>query len=309
MLIFALIACTSGQTSSTASNDTASSPAQPPGIVPFRAATFNIDWLSPRDSDAGDMVPRNDRDREMIRTLITEYDLSLVALQEIEGRAALEALGFDGSWSWEVGRSGRSQNPALLYRADRFEVLDVFELDLPGDGDSARSPLVATIEHVDGLSFVVIVVHFFAYDDDASSSSRQRQARELHDWLGTTMPSQLGEDLSERVVLLGDFNDTVEGINPSYPSLSVFADDDTWRIATLQADGASTVSYNSVIDHVILSAEMVERWTGASSETGVNIIYHDAIEPWASYGGGYSGAQNISSHRPVTLSFNAGALD
>jgi endonuclease/exonuclease/phosphatase family metal-dependent hydrolase len=245
----------------------------------------------------------------MIRTLITEYDLSLVALQEIEGSAALEALGFDTSWSWEVGRSGRSQNLALLYRADRLAVRDVFELDLPGDGSSARNPLVATVEHASGLSFVVVVVHFFSSDDDAASSSRQRQALELHDWLEESMAARLGDDLAERVVLLGDFNDTVEGINPSYPSLTVFAEDSTWRIATLQADGASTVRYNSIIDHVILSAGMVDRWTGASSDTGVNIIYHDAIDPWASYSDGYNAEQNVSSHRPVTLSFNAGQLD
>ncbi|MFT4977658.1 MAG: endonuclease/exonuclease/phosphatase family metal-dependent hydrolase [Myxococcota bacterium] len=309
MLYLVMLACTAGDDTRTVAEDTGPDGAGYGEIVPFRAATFNIDWLSPRDSDRDDVVPRNSRDREMIRTLITEYDLSLVALQEIEGAGAISALGFDDSWSWVAGDSGWSLNPALLYRSDRFSVTDVFEVELPGQSDGYRDPLVAVVEHTTGLSFVVVVVHLAAYDDDASSSLRQGQATSLHGWLSDDLAGRVGADLAERVMLLGDFNDTVGGINDRYPSLSVFDEDEYWRIATKQVDGASTVYFSSVIDHAILSPEMTARWTGESSETGCNVIYHDAIDPWASYGGGYGDEQNISSHRPVTLGFNAGTLD
>lgn len=302
MLWIALLACTAGKDPADTgkTNDTGGDSGGSNTIVPFRAATFNIDWLSPNDSNAADMVPRNGRDREMIRTLITEYDLSLVSLQEIEGAAALDALGFDDTWDHVVGDSGRSQNPALLYRSDRFTVLDSFEVAVVNN-DYDRDPLFVTLEHAEGFQFTVVVVHHAAYDDNDASRQRQQQASALHDWLGRNLAD-------EPVAIMGDFNDTVEGINASYPSLPVFDEDDAWRIATTQIDGDTTV-YGSVIDHVILSEAMAERWTGAGSDTGCNVIYHDALEPWSSYAGGYNGEQNISSHRPVTLSFNAGSLD
>lgn len=308
MLLMFLFACTSG-IDTAADTDVSPEDTPAPGeIIPFRAATFNIDWLSPRDSNAGDVVPRNDRDREMIRTLITDYDLSLVALQEIEGSTALRALDFADEWSWEVGSSGRSQNPALLYRNDRFSVVDAVEVDLPGASDSYRDPMVVSVDHSDGLAFVVVVVHMPSGDDTAASALRQQQGRELHTWLEQDLAAQVGEDRARNVVLMGDFNDTFEGINTQYPSLDVFSDDPNWRIATQQADGDSSINYSSIIDHVILSPDMALRWTGEASKTGVNVIYHDAIEPWSNYSGGYDDTQNISSHRPVTLSFNAGQL-
>jgi len=304
MLFTLLLACTGAKDTAT-TIDTGESVDTTPSIVPFRAATFNIDWLSPRIADAGDRVPRSARDHEMIRTLLVEYDLSLVALQELEGAAAIEALGFDDTWDWEVGSTGGSQNLGLLYRSDRFRVDDVIEVNLPNTYDLSKDPMVVSLTHASGLSLVVVVVHMAAFDDDDASAYRQDQTESLHTWLTAELPTRVGDDLASRVAIMGDFNDTVEGINSRYPSLSVFDDDEDWRIATTQIDGTTIISYNSVIDHAILSAGMAERWTGAASETGCNVIYHDAIPPWSDYSGGYNDEQNISSHRPVTLSFDA----
>ena len=296
-----------------APTDDSASPADSGGpvpgeVVPFRVATFNIGWLSPRISDSSDVKPRNEKDHEMIRTLITEHDLSLIALQEIEGQAALDVLGFDGDWSYVVGTTGWSQNPALLYRSDRLTVSDVRELHLPGTEGTSKDPLVATVKHSSGVTFLAVVIHLKPYEDPESAAYRYSQVEELTAWLTDELPQLYPPQLAENVLIMGDFNDTFEGINPDWQALSVLEDTPGWRFATRQADGTSNIYYDALIDHIVLSDALAERWTEADSATGCHVIYHDQLAPWSSYTGGYGGKQNISDHRPVSITLNAGLL-
>ena len=272
---------------------------------PFNIATFNIDWLSPRVADPDDWAPRNTIDHQLLHSLIEDHALDLVALQEIEGQAALDVLRFEDPWASVVGDSGWSQNLAILYRSDVFTVDDVREVQLPGTDWPDRYPLVATVRHASGLTFTLVVVHHAAYADAPSAAYRQNQARELRGWLDTGLPEQVPTQLAQSVVVMGDFNDDFEPLNPDYPSLDLIEAGGAWRFATRQAEAASSIGYGSLIDHIVLSADMVGRWPEQAAARSARVIQHDTLEPWASYSGGYGNDQNLSSHRPVWITLDA----
>lgn len=298
-----LLACTATEDPAATGRDPLDT--APPAQDLFRIATFNIDWLSPRTADSGDRRPRNSTDHQLLRSLIEQHSLDLIALQEIEGQAALDVLRFGAPWESVVGQSGWSQNLALLYRSDLFSIENVREVQLPGADWPDRFPLVATVRHVDGLTFTVVVVHHTAQASDAEAAYRYRQATGLREWLDVELPEQVPVQLAQSVVMLGDFNDDFEPINPDYPSLEPLETGDTWRFATRQAEAPSTIRYGSVIDHIVLSADMVRRWPEQAAANACHVILHDALEPWSNYTGGYGNDQNLSSHRPVWIALDA----
>jgi endonuclease/exonuclease/phosphatase family metal-dependent hydrolase len=105
-----------------------------------------------------------------------------------------------------------------------------------------------------------ILVHAKANTSPTATSYARRQsaAAELHDTIQTYFAEQ-------NVIVLGDFNDDLDqtitsGINPPTTSYSSFTTDNanffSPTLALSLAGKKSTVSYNDVIDHVMLSNEM-----------------------------------------------------
>lgn len=298
-----LLGCTDPKDSGEPTGDTARG-----GTIesdPFRVATFNIDWLSPRIADPDDWRPRNTIDHQLLHSLIEDNALDLIALQEIEGQAALDVLRFEAPWASVVGDSGWSQNLAVLYRSDLFTVDDVREIRLPGTDWPDRFPLVATVRHVSGLTFTLVVVHHAAYADAESAAYRYNQAGQLREWLDEGLPEQVAPQLAQSVVVLGDFNDDFTPLNRDYPSLDLLETGEVWRFTTRQADGPSSIGFGSLIDHILLSADMVQRWPESAAASGAHVIEHDVLEPWSNYAGGYRNDQNLSSHRPVWITLDA----
>ena len=295
--------CTAPKDSGDTAADSGAAPAAQ--MDPFRLATFNIDWLSPRIADPDDRRPRNNIDHQLLHSLIEEHQLDIVALQEIEGQGALDVLRFGDPWDSVVGEQGWSQNLAVLYRSDRFTLEDVREVQLPGTEWPDRFPLVATVRHLDGLTFTLVVVHHNAYAGAADSAYRYNQAKRLREYLDQDLPDEVAPQLARSVVVAGDFNDDFTPLNSAYPSLETLETGDKWRFATRQAEAPTNIGYDSTIDHIVLSADMVPRWTERDAAKGCHVIQHDTLEPWSDYGGGYGNDQNISSHRPVWIALDA----
>lgn len=303
LLAALLVGCTDPKDPADAAGDDTGGPVVE--TDPFRLATFNIDWLSPRVADPDDWRPRNSIDHQLLNSLILEHELDIVALQEIEGQAALDALRFGDPWASVVGTEGWSQNLAILYRSDLFTVEDVREIRLPGTDWPDRFPLVATVRHVDGMTFTLVVVHNNAYADDVDAAYRYNQTARLREYLDVGLPEEVAPQLAQSVVVAGDFNDDFDPLNADYPSLELMEEGELWRFATRQADAATTIGYESTIDHIVLSADMVKRWTERDAAGGCHVILHDELEPWSNYSGGYGNDQNISSHRPVWITLDA----
>ena len=280
---------------------------EPGPLQPLRVASFNANWLwaTPGSGE----VRRNATDYEMVGRLLTDNGLELVGLQEIDGAVALNQLRLEGDWEWITGRSGWNQRVAIAWRDDLLQVSNVYEVQLPSFEGSNKQPLFGEVRSRTGdLSFLFVVVHHKPYNDPDSAQERFDQAAELHAWLRDTAPSVVSEPIfAENIVLLGDFNDTFAGINPDWPSLDVFTSDPGWDFATAYTSHYTQISYQSQIDHIALSAPLMDSWVDARSDAGVEVIPHEQLEPWSNYPGGYNDPEpTISDHRPVWLRMEHG---
>lgn len=275
-------------------------------------ASFNAEWLADHYTTAAterdDFQPRLAADYEMIRGLILAYDLDVIGLQEVEGDGAMELLGLPSRYAWVTGDTGWSQNLVIAYRSDRFTLDNVREVRLPSDSGAARAPLVGELRSRDGtLGFTLVVVHNNPYDDLNEARLRARQVEELVDWLTDELPDTADGELAEQVIVLGDFNDTFEGINPGVPSLGPIEERAGLRFASRNTSSFSYIDFRSLIDHIALSPALLDRWTDRDDPEGFRPIAHDELDPWASYSDGYRGVPNISDHRPVWVQLETGA--
>ena len=265
----------------------------------LQVGTFNIDWLA--DHHGSEYTPRNDVDYGMIRQLIVEYDLDLMAMQEIEGEGALDLLELPEQYAYAVGDTGWSQNPAILYRADRVSVANVREVTLPSYDWPNKAPLLADVRAIDGsLAFTFAVVHFVPFADYDNATERERQVLELHRYLTEDLEF-LGNDppFVDHVVVAGDFNDTFAGIHDHVDSLAAFEHDPVFLFATVYTEFYTELSYQSKIDHVVMTQNLAPAYLNGGQQGACHVIAHDQISPYADYEGGWGGGQNISSHRPV----------
>lgn len=265
----------------------------------IQLATFNVQWLT---EDPLFETRRNDVDHGMIRSLITEHGLDLIMLQEVEGEAGMAHLDLPSQWSWTAGETGWSQNIVLLWRNDLFVVEDVREVDLPSTENPSKLPLVARVRTTAGdLALTVIGIHTKPFTDDENAAYRYTQQAELAQWVSGELPDLFDGDYADNVAILGDYNDTFEGLNAGWKSIEPIENGLGYTLATHTATTHTQVDYDSLIDHIALSPALASRWTEAGQEGGAHIIAHDELSPWSDYTGGYRDQQNISDHRPVWL--------
>ena len=267
----------------------------------LQVGTFNIDWLA--DHYGSEYTPRNEVDYGMIRQLVVEYDLDLLALQEIEGTGALELLELPDGWAFAVGETGWSQNPAILYRSDRVAVDNVREVYLPSYDWPNKAPLLADVSATAGtLAFTFVVVHLVPFADYDNASERETQVTELYRYLTEDQGFLGGEPpYVDHVLVAGDFNDTFAGIHEQVDSLDVFESDPDFLFATRDTDDYTELSYQSKIDHLVMTESLAPAYLNAGELGACHVIAHDRIDPYADYEGGWGGEQNISSHRPVWI--------
>jgi endonuclease/exonuclease/phosphatase family metal-dependent hydrolase len=267
----------------------------------LQVATFNSSWLWAAYGEG--YTPRNTVDYAMIARLFQGFDLDLVGLQEVDGEGALALLELPEPWAWAVGETGWSQNPAILWRADRLRVENVREVHLEGNEWPTKDPLVADVQSLDGsLAFTFVVVHHAAYSDNESAAQRYAQAVALHAWLVDELATEQDHaPFSDHVLVGGDFNDAFTPLNSAWPSLEVFEDDPGFAFATRDAEDYSQISYRSLIDHLVLSEALWSAYRDMGQPGACQVVAHDLLSPWSDYDGGYGGRQNISDHRPVWI--------
>ncbi len=268
-----------------------------PGAL--QVGTFNADWLWA--GYEGGYYPRNAVDYAMMARIFGAFDLELVALQEVNGDAAMALLGLPQEWSWALGESGWSQNPGVLWRNDRVRVDNVRELSLPTNEWPSKDPLVVDVTALDGgLAFTLVVVHHKPYSGTEDAALRYAQAEQLHDWIvGDLALETHRAPFHDHVLVAGDFNDDFVPLNSGYPSLSVFEDDPWFTFLTRDTEDYSQVPYRSLIDHLVVSEPLLAAYAEHGQPDGCKVIAHDEISPWSDYDGGFGGGQNISDHRPV----------
>lgn len=266
----------------------------------FQVGTFNIDWLM--DEYGGDFTPRNRTDFRHVASLVRAIDVEVLALQEIDGEGALDRLNLPPVWDRVVGRSGWSQNPAVLVRTDRARILSSREVRLPSNEFPSKDPLVVEVERLsDGAVYWIVVLHLHPFTDLEAVEARRTQAEEVAEWLATAT-DDAGVPVLDRAIVVGDLNDTHDGISRHGPAAGALLDHPALTVASDACDGGTTLGYESRIDHVLLGATPAAAWTSAGETCA--IVRHDDLSPWSDYEGGWRARSNISSHRPIFVTLD-----
>jgi len=266
----------------------------------LQVGTYNAEWLSNAygPNDPSGYVPRNQVDYEQIASLLTSIDVDILAMEELYGSGALHLLNLPRVWEFEVGTTGGSrQRLGLLYRSDKVSVHDVREVHLDANiSNGYKDPLVAEVRSLEGgWEITAIVVHMKAFSDAESVDRRAMQIEDLNEWLLTaTDPG--GDPVIHQAVIIGDLNDTVEGIGYK-PTLKPLLDNPDLFFVSEQCSGGTVIGWESRIDHVVFSTRLAPRHR--TDDGGCHITRHDDLSPWNDYAGGYNNTQNISDHRPI----------
>lgn len=313
LLPFVAAACGGGGDSS----DPVTPPVDPPAgdtaiAIPaqgtattFDVATWNIEWFG----DPGNGPQDDDRQLNRVRDVIRGADLELWGVQEVTGVAHFSRLldslpGYDGLLandpSVELGPAfysdfgGNEQKVGLVYREDAVEVraariiLTDFDYEFAG-----RPPLAVDITVTSGtgtgtgnVEATVIVLHAKASTDATSWERRLAASQALESWLAA-------ERADTPVWVIGDFNDDLDqsiASGRASPYANLDDGDDAWSFVTralTDAGESSTTGYDDMIDHQLVSDEVLAWYVAGSADAFKADQFID----------GY--ANNTSDHYPV----------
>jgi hypothetical protein len=248
----------------------------------LEVVNWNIEWFGSTVNG-----PTNDNlQQQNVKTVLQNVGADIYGLLEVvdESRLANIVSQMPG-YTYIVGQYGSHVNPpdlsggplseaqklGFVYKTSVFSNVSVRPLinnqntlsTSYNNWSSGRYPLLMTADVT--LNCVTkrinfILVHAKANTSPTAGSYARRQAAaiELHDTIQTYFAD-------ENVIVLGDFNDDLDqtitaGINPPVTSYSSFTTDNVNFFSptlSLSLSGKkSTVSYNDIIDHVMLSNEM-----------------------------------------------------
>ncbi len=254
-------------------------------------ATFNIQWLGDGQDDR---QPRTNADYLRIADIIIKTDADVLGVQEIENEQALSrVLRYLDGYAGFVSEAGGQQRVGVVFRksVNVERVADYAPLQL-GRPTRLRPGLVVRCRKgsFDWLQMVVHLKSTSRYDSTAalveeSRQIRRQQAAVLRRWAD----SVVNAGTESEVVITGDLND--------YPGRSSHATLDTLRDApTLSFVTATLTSCKNprwtVIDHVVVSTAMKERYIDGSARTENMFAFLTSQE-----------AQAVSDHCPVVARF------
>ncbi len=255
--------------------------------------TFNLQFLADQ-LDTGDN-PRTAGDVDQLVRLIDESGFQLMTVQEVLSAGSLELLkghGLPGAWQLALGSSGGTQHCGILYDTRVIEApADVRELGVDDglirtDWTGVRYPLTATITVRGGFSLTLVSVHLKAGVTDAGAQQRARQIEQLAAWAAT---------VEGPLLIMGDFNDTFEGIHATIDTLTALQDaTDVGRFLTadLPEGDFTSLEFEDLIDHVFISPGIDEKVVPGSLAT----VKFDLDASYAAF--------NISDHRPVRFTIS-----
>lgn len=285
----------------------------------LEVVNWNIEWFGSTSNG-----PTNDAQQEQnVRTIMQNVGADIYALGEVvsETRLANVVAGLPG-YSYVISNYGSHTNPfsstpssladaqklAFVYKTSLFSNVSTQALLSVGintaadvsttsynNWSSGRFPYMLTADvTLDGVTKTIrfIMIHAKANTSPTLTSYNRRKAGadELYNQLNTNYAN-------DNIIILGDYNDDLDstitdGINPRISSWVTFVNDNTnFAKVTLPlslSGKKSTVSYNDVIDHVMISNELNSAYMTATAS-----ILTDVASLVTSYG------STTSDHYPV----------
>lgn len=206
------------------------------------------------------------------------------------GRLRQAALP-NGNFRYILGTTGSNDRLLILYNTDRFEELDVEELDDINVTGTARAPLVATFrDRATGQTFRFMVNHLFRTDNAA----RREQSTLLNQWVATQ---------NDPVIAVGDYNydwDVDNGENNHDQGYDLLTASNRWRwVRPADLERTQCGSFgNCILDFVFVNSD-ANQWNGSSEIQTGDPAFCD--ENGVEQGSTDNGLK--SDHKPVWATF------
>ncbi len=221
----------------------------------FDIVTWNIEWFGSNQNGPNDVDQQVQNVIEVIETI----DADLYTFQEIANASrfvqVLNALedfeGFRSNYSI-------SQNTAYVYKTDTIEPIasGLLETGQNVFDWASRLPLWFNFNVTIGdetREVHAYGVHAKAFSDSDSYQRRVNASTQLKAYLDNNR-------LGENIIFFGDFNDKLLGsTRTGFPSpYENFVLDQNYSAisATLEADGATSFRFSSMIDHIVVSGQL-----------------------------------------------------
>lgn len=248
----------------------------------LEVVNWNMEWFGDTDPTLGPI--NDDLQQQNAETVLKTVGADIYGLVEVVDEARLAAIvSHMPGYSYVICNYGSHVNPpdptggplsgaqkeAFVYKTSMFSNIKTRPLinntntssTSYNNWSSGRYPFLFTADVT--LNCVTKKVNFVLIHAKANTSPtatsyarRQSAATELHDTLNTYFPN-------DNIIILGDFNDDLDqSITAGFTttSYSAFTADPanffSPTLALSLAGKKSTVSYNDIIDHVVLSNEM-----------------------------------------------------
>ncbi|SDB44719.1 Por secretion system C-terminal sorting domain-containing protein [Flavobacteriaceae bacterium MAR_2010_188] len=271
----------------------------------FEVAAWNIEWFgSSSNSPASSAADSDAVQKEAVKEILLGLNADAIGVEEITDIALfaemigeMEGYGYvlSDAVSYPNDTSGESQHVGLVYKTDVIDIVetkvlletihpyynggdDSYLSDYPVEDHtrfyaSGRLPFMvtanATIEgQTEEMNFVVLHARAnTGSDQDVDYAMRRYDVEVLKDSLDAYYPK-------DNLFIIGDFNDDVDetvanGVSTTQSSYFEYvndADDYTVLTATLSEMGfRSTISYPDMIDHIMVSNELVDNYIEGSA--------------------------------------------
>ena len=236
--------------------------------------------------------PKHASTIDSLKKLIEILDVDIIAFQEVESNP-IDLLPNN---NWEVLFQSNSNLGYLINTEENITILESFSLFSGHSREFPRLPFVVKISY-GNQNIYIVNNHLKAFGDNIInhdySWDEEKRRLDACNMLEEHFSSSYGSD---NIVILGDFNDQVNDESDANV-FTAFIDNQMYQIADLEyaelnlIDNKSYPSYNSHIDHIIISDELI--MNNIHTETIQAELYF--TDRWLLYD------SIISDHRPVGI--------
>jgi endonuclease/exonuclease/phosphatase family metal-dependent hydrolase len=247
------------------------------------------------------VFPLNNQTITHLVSIIPQMKVDVIAFQEIMDASSLYDLANQlPYYNAYVYSATTSYRLAYLYDTRTVTVNAEYTIFNGQTNPFPRAPYVLDISF-SGQDYIIINNHFKALGDNVIDESdewdeemRRRQASEL-------LEGYINENLStDRVVVLGDLNDQIQEPVETNVFMAFLNKPEEYLFTTMPMALNPTIysvsypSYNSQIDHILISNELYEDFDAAG-----NVCRLIRVENY--FGGLYGYYTQLSDHRPVGI--------
>lgn len=256
--------------------------------------TWNIEWFG-----GGNGPDDTELQLQNVKTVIDSLDADLYAFQEISSPTMFARLidELDGYGGFQASFSQQQKTAYLFKRA----TIDSLGSGLISNGfatamwANGRFPLMFRFKadiNDEQQEIYAYNVHMKAFDDESSYNQRLQASAQMKTYLDTNRKQ-------DKVIFLGDFNDTMSGSITSGKESPYknFVDDPEYTVITknLEDKGYRSQSIGSFIDHIMFNSQLSEmHLDGAERVENTNYI------------GSY--LSTTSDHYPIWTRFQFGEI-